>query len=230
MDGLFVSNSSPMDGMGCMLFPWEVQAMKKEIAVWKQGLAVDHHFRWNNTLRLASYPWCSATIWRTAEEIACWSYATDLWRGHEEDVARGKWDYWRFHWSHEPLAVYSCNPQLHWSIQGGLNDIEHGGNGLHKKRECEQDEENCKRFFKDFLETYHVLEKEPFLHNFETRQMVQRIWQRRRKRSSLCPWPTFQMMAKAMLYIILNDWKLLKDAAMRLAALSGVISTLKTAL
>jgi len=57
MDGLFVSNSSPMDGMGCMLFPWEVQAMKKEIAVWKQGLAVDHHFRWNNTLRLASYPW-----------------------------------------------------------------------------------------------------------------------------------------------------------------------------
>lgn len=173
---------------------------------------------------------CSATIWRTAEEIACWSYATDWWRGHEEDVARGKWDYWRFHWSHEPLAVYSCNPQLHWSIQGGLNDIEHGGNGLHKKRECEQDEENCKRFFKDFLETYHVLEKEPFLHNFETRQMVQRIWQRRRKRCSLCPWPTFQMMAKAMLYIILNDWKLLKDAAMRLAALSGVISTLKTAL
>lgn len=120
-------------------------------------------------------------------------YATDWWCGHEEDVARGKWDYWRFHWSHEPLAVYSCNPQLHWSIQGGLNDIEHVGNGLHKKRECEQDEENCKRFLKDFLETYHVLEKEPFLHNFETRQMVQRIWQRRRKRSSLCPWPTFQM-------------------------------------
>ena len=46
-----------MGGMGCMLFPREVQAMKKEITVWKQGLPVDHYFRWNNTLRLASYPW-----------------------------------------------------------------------------------------------------------------------------------------------------------------------------